>query len=271
MPEEIDLETEAFSPVNVESMGERDDQVLRQDYGDASEQGIKGTLVPNALPGGQGASMGFDAHELLPIVVDPDIAEATYVLEPGSIKGKEGEGPRPRVPAGGFDSVQTRKMADKAMRKAAGQPTAMKGKEEPMAKKKTRRKSAAEAPAQSKAQSQAAPELDEPEVDPHVPKERESTELPKKIIAFDFGPPMGTMEARYHDIFREGNRLVLVWDVACVNASKYTPAVMEQPIRVVVGREKEEYQVFSLGLEFTDETTDRFYIVLMIDMREQDG
>lgn len=267
MSEEVDLEAQAFSPVVVESLGGRDVEVLREDYGDAAGQGIKGTLLPNALPGGQGGSMGFNSAERLPIVVDPDIAGASYVLQPGSVKQKEGEGPRASMPAGGFDRAVVRQMADKAMRKAAGQPQAMPGKEEPVAKKtQARRKAATPAP------TAESPPMMEPEVNPHVPEPRVSTELPQKTISFDFGPPMGTMECRYHDIFREGNRLVLVWDVGCITASKYVPAKMpETPIRVIVGREREEYTVFSLGMEFTDETTDRFYIVLLIDMRNDHG
>lgn len=93
--------------------------------------------------------------------------------------------------------------------------------------------------------------------------------LPTTAIEFDFGAPMGTLEARYHDIFREGNRLVLAWDLDCTTASRYRPSKMVTPLTVVVGSEKERYSVLSLGLEFTDETTRRMYIVLLIDMREQ--
>lgn len=259
MVKEVDLGETGFSPLNIESLGDRDEQILSEEYGDAATQGIKGTLLPNAVPGGQGRSAGFDPEHRMPIVVDPDIDGASYVLEPDSIKTKEEPGQRPRgVPATDYDKPAVRTQADRAMRKAAGQPKAMKRKEEPMAKRaQARRRSAEPAPTET--------DTLEYDVDPHVPRPRESTELPKKLIAFDFGPPIGTMETRYHDIYRESDKLILAWDVACINASKYKPANMgEHSIKVTVGREREEYEVHSLGLEFTDEATDRFYIILLI-------
>ena len=208
--------------------------------------------------------MGFNAGEMLPITVDPDIPGATYVLEPGSVKPQE-DAPPPRVPAGGYNREVVRKIADAEMRKAVQGAPAMSEKEEPMAKKKTTRK----APTRKKAAAAPPPEPEEYEPEPVEHEVPALPPMPEKVIAFDFGPPMGTMESRYHDIFREGNRLVLVWDTACTTASKYVPARMPgTPMRVIVGREREEYQVFSLGMEFTDETTGRFYVVLLIDLRE---
>lgn len=271
MVENVNLDSPAFAPVELASLGDRDEEVLREGYSDAADQGIRGTLLPNSSPGGAGGSLGFSATDPMPIIVDPDIPGASYVVNPGDITEKEGDAPRTNMPAGGYDRGVVRQVADTAMRKAVGASHAMTGKEEPMAKrgsssKTSRRKSAG---------ASKAPEVDlehpagEQPLQPRQPMDPEmAAKLPEKIISFDFGPPMGTMECRYHDIFREGNRLVLAWNVGCVAASKYKPAAMSQPIKVTVGREKEEYTVMSLGMEFTDETTDRFYIVLLIDNRE---
>ena len=274
MVENVNLNSLAFAPVEVAFMGDRDAEVLSEEYSDAAVQGIKGTLLPNSSPGGAGASMGFSAADPIPIIVDPDIPGASYVVHPGTITEKEGEAPRANMPAGGYDRGIVRQIADAAMRKAAGATNAMTGKEEPMAKKG----SAAKTPARRKAASKAsevdltsgvdsAPEGSQPDVNPHIPEERQTTELPTKVITFDFGPPMGSMECRYHDIYREENRLILAWDVGCVAASKYKPAVLNEPIHVIVGKEQTSYKVLSLGIEFTDERTDRFYIILLIDLR----
>lgn len=271
MAENVNLDSPAFAPVELASLGDRDEEVLCEGYSDAAGQGIKGTLLPNSSPGGAGGSLGFSATDPMPIIVDPDIPGASYVVNPGSITEKEGEVPRTNMPAGGYDRGVVRQIADTAMRKAVGASHAMTGKEEPMAKrgsssKTSRRKSTDASKAPEVDLEHPAHEQPSQLMDPET-----AARLPEKVISFDFGPPMGTMECRYHDIFREGNRLVLAWNVGCIAASKYKPAAMSQPIKVTVGQEKEEYTVMSLGLEFTDETTDRFYIVLLIDNREPEA
>ena len=267
MVEEIDLGVQAFAPVAIESLGDRDAEVLRDEYSSAKEQGISGTLLPSSAPGGAGGSLGFNASGLLPITVDPDIAGASYVIEPGSIGEKVGERTPESAPAGGYDRAVVRDIADKKMREAVGKAEARTKKEEPVTKKRTTREEVKLNPVPVGPEDEPAPLLPDP--GHAAPAVRTTAGLPMKLIAFDFGPPMGTMECRYHDIFCEGNRLVLVWDVDCVTASKYVPARMpEAPIHVTVGKEREQYDVFSLGMEFTDETTGRFYIVLLVDVKE---
>jgi hypothetical protein len=264
MVREVEVKIESIAPLVVEAAASEEEASLQKDYGDASSQGIRGVLLPNAAPGGQGGSAGFDPEKLMPIVVDPDIAGSTYTIEPGAVKSAD-KGTSKGLPATDFDQENVRKIADKNMRAALQPAEAMPEKEEPVAKKKTTRRRTSKPKQEETPTPTPQPE---PIVETPVPAPPPAPELPDKVIAFDFGPPMGTMETRYHDIFREGNKLVLAWDSDCTNACKYTPAAMETAVRVVVGREREEYSVFSLGLVFSDDTTGRQYIVLLIDQRD---
>lgn len=255
---EIDLGGPAFSPVELEELGQEDPDKLRTQYGDARVQKMKGTLLPHSAPGGAGGSLGFDAAAPMPIVVDPDIPGQSYILEPGALtstkENKQG------VPASGFDRAVVRQISNKAMRDAVARE---KGEPMPTEKKTTRKrapKTAAAVPVPA-----AAPAAPEEPVEAETDLRREP---PQCKIVFDFGEPVGRLETRYHAIFKEQNRLILVWNTDCEVATKYTPSAMTKPMTVVVGTTRpEEFKVLSLGLEFTDTDTQRQYLMLLIDQR----
>lgn len=92
---------------------------------------------------------------------------------------------------------------------------------------------------------------------------------PTKRIVFDFGPPHGKMSAIYHNIIRDNDLLILEWDERFEDGNKYEPSNLgsETPINVIVGKEREEMRVISLGLSFISKNT--CYIVLLIDRRHE--
>lgn len=104
-----------------------------------------------------------------------------------------------------------------------------------------------------------------PVVEPE-PVKNFTGQMPTKRVSFDFGPPFGEMETFFHTVIREGNNLVLGWDMDCRNAQRYKPSVSQTPITVRVSGN--EYQCMSLGISFADEETQMQYIVLLIDMRK---
>jgi hypothetical protein len=222
-------------------------------YQSAESQGIKGTLLPKAA-GKSGASTGFNANALMPINVDPDFADKSFVLQPGTVQGAD---KATKAAAFGYDKDETlRQDAHAKLRQAVQEEPTMPRK--PTGQPRGRpRKPAAEMTQQ------------QPQVEGMVVRDLKQGDLPSKRIMFDFGPPFGVLEARYHTIFRESNNLVLGWDTRCLNAQKYTPSVSEHPVMVEVGQERTRYKVMSLGIGFTDQDTEMQYTVLLIDMRAQ--
>ncbi len=82
-----------------------------------------------------------------------------------------------------------------------------------------------------------------------TPKESEVSP-PAKRVCFDFGAPVGKIEAWYHSVFREGLLLVLVWDSRYKGGVKYSPAdTAGKPIKLSIDRE--EMLVESLGVRFS--------------------
>ena len=248
------MSAQTFAPGAVEALGNRDNG-LRSGYGDASVQGIKGTLLPSCS-GSEGASAGFNADALMPINVDPESPQG-FVLQPGVIRSKERIRP---MPASGFDQAGTRQLAADTLKQAvaASQRTTEEPKmtvQEPGPPPAPRRRRQAAAPA-------PAPVPTVVSVDTNA----EAIPLPSKRVAFDFGPPFGEMETFYHSVVRESNNLVLGWDLRCRNAQRYKPSV--SPTTITVRLAGQEFQVMSLGIGFTDEETQMQYIVLLIDMRK---
>lgn len=245
----------------LDSLAEKDGNTLRSAYGDASVQGFKGTLLPEAA-GGEGASTGFNAEELLPINIDPDYAGG-YTLMPGQVQGKERIRP---MPASGYNKPETRRLASDVLKTAASvqvkeepsmsaqQPAAQAQAAPPIVAPVRRRRPAAQVPP-------PPPPVVEPE-----PVKNFTGQMPTKRVSFDFGPPFGEMETFFHTVIREGNNLVLGWDMDCRNAQRYKPSVSQTPITVRVSGN--EYQCMSLGISFADEETQMQYIVLLIDMRK---
>ena len=232
------------------SLADKDGSTLRSAYGDASVQGFKGTLLPDSL-GGEGASAGFNAEELLPINVDPDSPHG-YVLMPGQIKSKDRIRP---MPAAGFDRPETRRLAADTMRQAAN----AQAKEEPTMSAQSTGTPNPDAPPiiepprrRRKAAQSGPPPVPTPAPAVHVePVGNLTGTMPTKRVSFDFGPPFGEMETYFHTVIREGNNLVLGWDMACRNAQRYKPSVSQTPVTVRVAGN--EYQCLSLGISFADE------------------
>jgi hypothetical protein len=220
-------------------------------YGSAQDQGIKGTLLPKAA-GEAGASTGFNARALMPINVDPDYADKSFVLQPGTVQGAKPTNP---VVAYGYDKNDgVRQDAHTKLRQAVQEEPTMPRK--PTGQPRGRpRKPAAETPQQ-------------PQVEGVVVRDLKDGALPTKRILFDFGPPFGSIEARFHTIFREAHLLVLGWDTRCLTANKFQPSVSKQPIEVEVGQERVRCRIMSLGLSFTDVETEMQYTVLPIDMED---
>lgn len=244
------MSAQTFAPGAVEALGNRDNG-LRNNYGDAAAQGIKGTLIPSCS-GSEGASAGFNAGDLLPINVDPESPQG-YVLEPGVIQSKERIRP---MPASGFDQAGNRRLAADTLRQAASQRTT----EEP--KMTVQDPAPQPAPTPRRRKQAAAPQ---PVPVAPVSVDTEIPPMPTKRVSFDFGPPFGEMEAFYHSVVREANNLVLGWDMRCRNAQRYKPSV--SPSTITVRLSGQEFQVMSLGISFTDEETQMQYVVLLVDMR----
>ena len=220
-------------------------------YKSAEEQGIKGTLLPKAA-GEAGASMGFNANALMPINVDPDYPDRSFVLQPGTVQG--GDATTKAAAFGYNKDAALRQEAHAKLRQAVQEEPAMPRKPTGQPRGRPRKQ-----PAETTQQVQEGV----------VVRDLKQGELPTKRILFDFGPPFGSIEARFHSIFREANNLVLGWDTRCLTAQKFTPSVSPTPINVEVGQERKRYQVMSLGIGFTDPDTEMQYTVLLIDMRQQ--
>lgn len=92
---------------------------------------------------------------------------------------------------------------------------------------------------------------------------------PTKRIVFDFGGAMGRMETYYHDIVRNGRCLVLCWDTAWTGP-RYLPGFSPvESIKVIVGKEQEQFGVRSMGIQFTVPKHRLELTVLIVDNGEK--
>lgn len=256
-------------------------------YRSSEEYGIpRGSIVGHSR--GQGGSSAFDASQQMTIHVDPHIPGKSYDIEPGQLTKTEDQVKPNDVPPAGFDDQEARDTTHSALfreiRKSATEglararaetpavaPTQQAGRqshfdEEPQMARKPKSQPIAPPP--------PPPPAPEPEPEPPAemlqqpapqPTRVAMPALPNKQIVFSFGPPYGEMQARYHDIFKEGNNLVLVWDLQCDYLPMYTPSESRGLINVRVGSRQTPFKVLSLGITFVDEQSLKRYIVLLID------
>jgi hypothetical protein len=247
---------DSVRPAAVKAQGGEWNTVYKQ----TTQEGIRGTLLPSSK-GETGGSTGFDPHEKLDITVCNLETKESFVVPAGatfnadmvpSVQEYEALTPLRRaelqeafkrsiqapapVPSLQGVSIGNDEFLDSVMTALESHPGVAKPLE-------TLSDSVARQRTESCAQS--APFQHDPAQRPCV--------APTKRIAFNFGGVIGRIETFYHEIVRNGKCLVLCWDTEW-SGTRYVPGFSQGPtdtLQVVVGKEQEELQVLSLGIQFT--------------------
>lgn len=226
-----------------------------QPYGSAESQGMPGTLLPAAKASGDGGSTGFITHKKMPIHVDPDIPDQSYVIHPEDTEVEATVDPND-VSAEGYEGEGGKEArAAAAERMKAG------------IKRKTKPKT-----------DNKPPETKEPPINPASNYAQELDFEPARQVAsvnspqpdvpiiFRFGGAFGEIETYYHRIFRRGMYLILVWDLSTERVQhRYRPGTFEEPVEVEIGHKAEQLSVLNPGIRFVDEETNIEYTILLVD------
>ena len=243
---------------------------------------MAGTVIPSHM-GAEGASAGFDSNQRRPIHVDPDVAGASFIIQPmqpGEVSGDAA--PSVPVRASGYDkNVGLRQTAADAMRamSAESPPTSEERVEAPVPYPPQVNQYVAPptpAPVPAAAGQQAppvqlreAPQVPQPILPASAPEQASAAlRQPTARIVFDMGGEVGEFDCYYHRIFRDGMCLVLVWALGFQGSRYSPPAGIKRPIRVTVGGERDKYTVF-VGPRFHDEHYNEEFLVLLIDEGEK--
>ena len=218
----------------------------------ATSHGMPGTVLPRHV-GDTGGSEGFDSQRPVAIVVDPDFAGQSKVLQPhemGSIRTVDSD-----IPKTGYTTDENMRAtaAAKLVAPTSASLTPQTSVENVI--------SVVPAVKVLEPQPVAAPEVPEVHHILTVP------EVPQSKITFELGPQIGRFDCYYHRIFRDGMFLILTWDVN-FQGSRYTPpSGLQDAITVRVGKEREEFKVF-LGPQYYDDAHSEDVLILIIEEAE---
>ena len=193
-----------------------------------ASDGGRGTLIPSATD--LGGSRGFNVQGTMPMTVDPEYP-TRHVFDPA-------EGRAGMVPLPGSRAPIQLNIAPQAIPQELSsidiQPrpgTSPQG-------ASTLSASSAPAAALSQLPTRKAPAPESLVVGPPATK-----------IVFDFDR-MGAMTTYYHEIVRDGDNLILVWDTR-YQGPVYEPPKLDQELKIQVGDRGDRMVVALIGIAFT--------------------
>jgi len=248
----------AFSQAAAEHIAsQKEGKSARYVSGEEAGYPFKGTVLPSH-DGDEGGSMGFNAQERQPIVIDPDInKDKAVVLQPGQVSGMK-ENPT-AVAAKGYDEDESLRQAA-LDRMLSGIPASQ---QSPPTSEETKSQPASEDLLALFDKMRSL--VTEPaEVSKDIVKEGSVSEAPKCKITFELGAQFGQFDCYYHRVFRSGMYLILHWD-SNWEGSRYSPASsMESAITVYVGHERERFSVY-VGPQYHDSDRHEDVVILLIE------